>query len=99
MYLKITLDEMFTMRNMVVTLLQNFLTQFAKEGIAKVPYEDVRLCAKQIAAMCAPLAKVNTLPQEVPFNILEGFTRAVSPLINLGTQHNGSSARTWMKRV
>ncbi len=24
---------------------------------------------------------------------------ALSPLINLGTQHNGRSARTWMKRV
>jgi len=24
---------------------------------------------------------------------------AVSPLINLGTQHGGKSARTWMKRV
>ncbi len=39
-YLKIALDEMFTMSNMVVTLLQNFLKQFAKEGIAKVPNED-----------------------------------------------------------
>ncbi len=40
-YLKIALDEMFTMSNMVVTSLQNFLKQFAKEGIAKVPNEDV----------------------------------------------------------
>ncbi len=24
---------------------------------------------------------------------------ALSPLINLGTQHDGRSARTWMKRV
>ena len=40
--LKIALDEMFTMSNMVVTLLQNFLKQFAKEGIAKVPNEDVQ---------------------------------------------------------
>jgi hypothetical protein len=39
MYLKIALDEMFTMSNMVVTSLQNFLKQFAKEGIAKVPNE------------------------------------------------------------
>ncbi len=27
------------------------------------------------------------------------FQGALSPLINLGTQHNGRSARTWMKRV
>jgi hypothetical protein len=40
-YLIIALDEMFTMSNMVVTLLQIFLKQFAKEGIAKVPNENV----------------------------------------------------------
>jgi hypothetical protein len=28
-----------------------------------------------------------------------GVGSAVSPLINLGTQHDGRSARTWMKRV
>ncbi len=27
------------------------------------------------------------------------FLDDVGPLINLGTQHNGRSARTWMKRV
>jgi hypothetical protein len=74
-YLKIALDEMFTMSNMVITSLQKFLKQFAQEGIAKVPNEDVRLCAEQIAAVCARLAEVDALPQEVPGYILEGFTR------------------------
>ena len=74
-YLKIALDEMFTMSNMVITLLQKFLKQFAQEGIAKIPNEDVRLCAEQIAAVCARLAEVDALPQEVPGYILEGFTR------------------------
>jgi hypothetical protein len=40
-YLKIVLDEMFTMSNMVITLLQKFLKQFAQEGVARVPNEDV----------------------------------------------------------
>ncbi len=40
-YLKMVLDEMLTMSNMVVMSLQNFLKQFAKEGITKVPNEDV----------------------------------------------------------
>jgi hypothetical protein len=33
--------------------------------------------------------------------VMEGATamHAVSPLFNLGTQHDGRSARTWMKRV
>ena len=76
-YLKIALDEMFTMSNMVITSLQKFLKQFAQEGIAKVPNEDVRLCAEQIAAVCARLAEVDALPQEVPGYILEGFTRCL----------------------
>ncbi len=40
-YPKIVLDEMFTMSNMVITLLQKFLKQFAQEGVARVPNEDV----------------------------------------------------------
>jgi hypothetical protein len=36
-YMKITLDEMFTMSNMVIMSLQKYLKQFAQEGIAKVP--------------------------------------------------------------
>ncbi len=42
-YLNIALDEMFTMSNMVIMSLQKYLKQFAREGIAKVPNEDVRL--------------------------------------------------------
>jgi hypothetical protein len=37
--LKIALDEMLTMSNMVITLLQKFLKQFAQEGVARVPDE------------------------------------------------------------
>jgi hypothetical protein len=40
-YLKIELDEMFTMSNMVITSLHKFLKQFAQEGVARVPHEDV----------------------------------------------------------
>jgi hypothetical protein len=40
-FLKIALDEMFTMSNMVIMSLQKYLKQFAQEGIAKVPNEDV----------------------------------------------------------
>jgi hypothetical protein len=58
-YLKMALDEMFTMSNMVIQLLQKYLKQFAQDGIAKVPNEDVRLCSEQINAVCARLAEVN----------------------------------------
>ncbi len=40
-YLKIALDEMFMMSDMVVMLLQHYLKQFAQDRIAKVPNEDV----------------------------------------------------------
>ena len=75
--LKFAMDEMFTMSNMIVTLLQNFIRQFAKDGIAKELNEDVQLCAEQMAAVCARLAEVDRLPQEVPGYILEGFTRCL----------------------
>jgi hypothetical protein len=40
-YLKILLDEMFTTCNTVIPALQGFSQAFAKEGISKVPNEDV----------------------------------------------------------
>ncbi len=72
-YLKIALDEMFTMSNMVIMSLQKYLKQFAQEGIAKVPNEDVRLCTEQLNAVCARLAEVDQLPKESTTFILEGF--------------------------
>jgi hypothetical protein len=73
-YLKIALDEKFTMSNMVIMLLHKYLKQFAQEGVAKVPNEDVQICSEKIAAMCAHLAKFDALPEETPGYILEGFT-------------------------
>ncbi len=75
-YLKIALDEMFMMSNMVIMSLQKYLKQFAQEGIAKVPNEDVCLCTEQLNlnAVCARLAEVDQLPQESTTFILQGFT-------------------------
>jgi hypothetical protein len=42
-YLKIPLDEMFTMSNMVIMLLQKYLKQFAQDGVAKIPNENVQI--------------------------------------------------------
>jgi hypothetical protein len=73
-YTKITLDEMFTISNTVVTTLQGFFEAFAKEGIAKVPNEDVRAATEQIIAVAGRLAEVSALPSERTRHILEGFT-------------------------
>jgi hypothetical protein len=60
-YLKMALDEMFTMSNVVIMSLQCYLKQFAQEGIAKVLNKDVRVCFKQLVAMCTPVWLRSTL--------------------------------------
>lgn len=74
-YIKIALDEMFTISNTVVTTLQGFFDAFSKAGIAKVPNEDVRLATEQIVAVAERLAEVSALPTEVTVQILEGLTK------------------------
>jgi len=73
-YIKIALDEMFTISNIVVATLQRFFEAFAKDGIVKVPNEDVRAVTEQIIAVAEKLAKVYALPSENTCHILEGFT-------------------------
>jgi hypothetical protein len=73
-YIKIALDEMFTISNTVVTTLQGFLENFAKDGIAKVPNKDLRVAMEQIVAVAERLAKVSALPCECTVQILEGLT-------------------------
>ncbi len=46
-YIKIALDEMFTISNIVVATLQGLFEAFAKDGIAKVPNEDVHTATEQ----------------------------------------------------
>ena len=74
-YLKIALDEMFTIGNTVVTTLKEFFEASAKDGIAKVPNEDARAALEQIIAIAERLAKVSALPSESICHILEGFTQ------------------------
>jgi len=73
-YIKIALDEMFTIGNTVVTTLQGFFEAFAKDGIAKVPNEDVCDVTEQIIFIAERLAEVSVLPSESARHILEGFT-------------------------
>ncbi len=62
--------------------------------ISRSPYK-VSMVVPLIAKAETPMASNKVLRQ-----VLEPFGKhAVSPLINLGTQHDGRSARTWMKRV
>ncbi len=74
-YIKLALDEMFTISNTVVTNLQDFFENFAKDGIAEVPYEDVRVATEQLIAITERLAKVAALPCECPVQLLEGLAK------------------------
>jgi hypothetical protein len=63
-YIKLALDKMFTISNTVVAILQGFFENFSKDGITKVPIEDVHIATEQIVAVAERLAKVSALPSE-----------------------------------
>jgi hypothetical protein len=74
-YIKLALDKMFTISNTVVATLQGFFENFAKDGIAKVPDEDVCVATEQIVAIAERLAKVSALPSECTVQLCEGLTK------------------------
>ncbi len=79
-YIKIALDEMFTISNTVVTTLRGFFEAFAKDGIAKVPNEDVRAATEQISR---PLPSLKDWPKylrsqvKVPVIFMKGSLGAL----------------------
>ncbi len=72
---KLALEKMFTISNTVVATLQGFFENFAKDGIAKVPNEDIRVATEQIVAVAEQLAEVSALPSECTVQLLEGLTK------------------------
>jgi hypothetical protein len=74
-YIKLALDKMFTISNSVVTTLQGFFDNFSKDGIAKLPNEDVRVATGQLVAIAERLAKVAALPCECTIQLLKGLTK------------------------
>ncbi len=74
-YIKLALDKMFTISNTVVATLQGFFENFSKDGIAKVPNEDVHVTTEQIVAIAERLAEVSALPSECFVQLLEGLTK------------------------
>jgi hypothetical protein len=70
-YIKLALDKMLTISNTVVTTVQGFFENFAKDGIAKVPTEDVRVATEQLVAVAERLAEVAALPSECTVQLLE----------------------------
>jgi hypothetical protein len=66
---------MFTISSTVVTTLQGFFENFAKDGIAKVPNEDVRVATEQLVVVTKRLAEVAALPCDCTIQLLEGLTK------------------------
>jgi hypothetical protein len=78
-YIKLALDKMFTISNTVVATLQGIFENFAKDGISKVPNEDVRAATEQIVAVADRLAEVSALPSECTVQLLEDSLSALLP--------------------
>ncbi len=77
-YIKIALDEMFTISNTILTTLQGFFEAFAKDGIAYlVPNEDVRACTEQIIAVAKDWPKYLRSQVNVPVIFLKGSLGAL----------------------
>ncbi len=68
-------ETMHVIKRLLPTL-QGFFEVFARDGIAKVPNDDVRAAMDQIIGVAERLAEVSTmLPSESTRHIFEGFTR------------------------
>jgi hypothetical protein len=78
-YIKIALNEMFTMSDIVITSLQDFFKTFAQTGVAKFPNKNVALLVQQINAVAERLAEAGALPRDTPLNLLTGFTKCSVP--------------------
>ncbi len=76
-YINIALDEMFTNSNTIVTTLQGFFEAFAKDGIAKVPNEDVHVDTEQIIAVAKDWPKCLRSQVNVPVIFLKGSLGAL----------------------
>ena len=54
-YLKISLDYIFNMSDVVITSIKEFFKKFSQDGVANYPSENVALLAQQINAMAERL--------------------------------------------
>jgi hypothetical protein len=86
-YFKITVDTVFKMSSMTEESLKSFIEEFGKNGLVKVPNENVRLITFQVDGVAEHLADSGLLRSESLTQYLEGFTyngkrrRLVCPLL------------------
>ncbi len=73
-YFYLILVEMFQMTTDVVTALKSTFTNFRKEGLLKIPHENVSVISRQLEAMAVSLNEVGALPDKAPLDTLEGLS-------------------------
>ena len=71
----VSLDDMFNMSDVFITLLQGVFNKFSWDGVAKDPSEDVALLVHQINAVVERLAEVPELPRDMTLLVLIVFTK------------------------
>ena len=74
-YLKIALDDMFNMSDVVITSIQEFFKKFARDGLSKYPSENLALLVQQINDVAEQAAEVPSLPRDTTFLVLTGFKK------------------------
>ena len=62
------------MRNIVTTSLYDFIDNFSKDGISKVPDENVLALTQQMNYVWELLSQAKSLPHETPVYVLTGLT-------------------------
>lgn len=73
-YFKTAVDMIFKMSSMSEDSLKSFMKEFGKNGLAKIPHENVRLIANQVDGVSERLADANALRSEVLTQYLTGLT-------------------------
>ena len=77
-YLMVAFDKMFNMSNVVITSLHDFIKNFSKDGIAKVPNENISSLNQQMNSVCECLAESNSFADsETKYFRLEPYDHCV----------------------
>jgi hypothetical protein len=79
-FFKIVMDTLFKMSTMAEESLKQFIKNFGETGLAKVPYENVRVISFQVNGVAERLADANLLRSESFIYYVNGYTRcSVAP--------------------
>ena len=73
-YFKVAVDQIFKMSSMAEDSLKSFIKEFGKQGLAKIPHENVRTIATQMDGVAERLADSNVLRSESLTQYITGLT-------------------------